>query len=191
MKINQRKSVHLHFCLNRRPICSCQIQDIGFKTVKETCILGIIFQSDCKFGRHIKRLLNSLKSTLFYLKDARLHGATIDDVNLLFESLIISRIRYGISVYGSDHNALEKMNKFLVRCSEKGYYSKTISASEILRAEDDRLFKNILQNPKHPLHDYIVSRITSSRTRRPNHFSRPKVQTLTFHNSFCNRVLSF
>ena len=191
MKINERKSVHLHFCLNRRPICSCQIHDIGFKTVKETNILGVIFQSDCKFDRHIKRLLSTLKSTLFYLKDARLHGATIDEINLLFQSLIISRIRYGISVYGSDHNALEKVNKFLVRCNEKGYSSKMTSASEILRVEDERLLKNILQNPKHPLHEYIVTRITSSRTRRLIHFSRPKVHTLAFHNSFCNRVLSF
>lgn len=190
LTINEDKSKNLRFCLNRHPICSCNTMDTQLKHSSEATILGIIFQSDCRFSKHIKRIIAISKSTLYTIKDMKLHGFSIQELDLVFEALILSRIRYGICVYGSDYQAMKKLDNFLAKCYEKGYYSQKIRASDIRKNEDKKMFLNIIQNPKHPLHNHISSRYRPSRTRSKHAYLRPHVRTITFHQSFCNRIMA-
>jgi hypothetical protein len=190
LTINETKSKHLRFCLNHQPLCSCNTQNMQLEHVAEATILGVTFQSNCRFKKHVKRIIATLKSTLYFIKDMKLHGYSNKETDIIFESLIISRIRYGISVYGCDYEAIKTLDNFLIKCYDKGYYSHQIRATDIRNEEDLRIFQNITQNSKHPLHNYIVSRYTSSRTRSKQSYLRPHVRTITFHRSFCNRIMS-
>lgn len=187
--INPNKTKHLRFCLNKRPSCSCKLSDIKYETVQSTTILGIHFQADCSFRLHRKKLLATLRSYLYIIRDLRHKNKSQKEIDTVFNALIISRVRYGIATYASDIKSLEKIHTFLERCHEKGYTSIKHSAHRILEQEDFRLTQNILKNSRHPLHDYITRNIKHRQTRLGFTTTRPVTRTLTFHRTFCNRIL--
>lgn len=191
LDVNIRKSKHLRFCLHRRPYCQCEGAHEKFETVDAIKILGITFQSDCSFTKHCKYLLSGLRSLMFLFKDLNLQGVSTDDKHKVFETLVVSRIRYGLSVYGSDESTLRKVDNFLERCFEKRISKKRIFVYDLLKEEDHRNLMNILKNKKHPLHQYITSHKKHRTTRHGFQTTRPHVNTDAFRKSFANRVLPF
>ena len=189
LNINSDKTKHIRFCLNTRPSCSCEIDNVPYETVDSANILGIQFQSNCSFRLHRKKLLATLRSHLYIIKDLRLQNKSKKEIDTVFSAIIISKVRYGISTYASDSKSLDKINNFLVRCHEKGYTSTKYSAYEILEQEDRRLTLNILRNPRHPLHEYLTSHTKLRRTRQGFSTVRPITRTLAYHKTFCNRIL--
>ena len=59
------------------------------------------------------------------------HQMPMNEVNRLFEAVILARIRYGISVYGCDEGALRKVDKFLEKCCDKKYCNQRSSVYDI------------------------------------------------------------
>ena len=191
MEINIKKSKVLRFCLNKVPYCQCLEIDEEFECVDKAKILGLVFQSDCSFRNHGRRLISELRKLLYILRDLKLQKVSMDDIQLVFDSLIISRIRYGLSVYGSDYFTLKKINVFLEKCFSKNYCSQHYDVFHLRHLEDQRNLRNILRNPNHPLFSYISSFRKDRSTRHDFKFVRPYVRTKAFHHAFCNRVLSF
>ena len=190
LTINVTKSQHVRFCLNKIPICDCKDMVNDFKKVKCVKILGIYFQEDMKFSNHVTKLVNSLKRSLYVIRDLRLAQTTTENIDRVFEAIIISKIRYGISVYGSDMNSLKRIDHFLERCNRKGWTSKNYSTQAILEEEDARALQRILKCPTHPLHTYFMhSKKPTHNTRHNFSIIKPKTRTMIFANSFCNRVL--
>ena len=120
-------------------------------------ILGVIFQQNGLFTKHVKSLLAQAQSLLYLLKDLRHNQMAMDEVNRLFEAVILSQIRYGISVYGCDDGALRKVDKFLGKCYDKRYCKDRFCAYGLLEKEDRRLLQQVMSNETHPLHQYIMS----------------------------------
>ena len=178
LQINSNKTKHLRFCLNKQPSCFCLLN-----------ILGIQFQSNCSFRLHRKKLLATLHSYLYIIRDLKLKNKSQKEIDTVFNSLIVSKVRYGISTYASDIKSFEKIHAFLHRCYEKGYTTIKHSAHSILQQEDLRLTQNILRNSRHPLHDYITRNTKQRQTRQGFSTTRPVTKTLAFHRTFCNRVL--
>ena len=191
LDINMKKSKNLRFCLNRFPLCQCSSIDEELEAASEAVVLGVLFQEDCSFRGHCRRLLSVLRSTLYLLKDMKLKNASIEDIHLVFESLILSRIRYCLSVYGSDTASMKKIDKFLQKCFEKKFCASRFDIFHLLQVEDQRNLANIRRNPQHPLYDYLTSHGKPRTTRHKFSTVRPYVRTKAFHNAFCNRVLSF
>jgi hypothetical protein len=157
LDINVKKSKVLRFCLNRLPYCQCSKIDEEFENVDSAKILGITFQSDCSFRNHGRRLITELRKLLYILRDLKLNAVPQEDIQHVFESLIISRVRYGLSIYGSDDYTLKKINVFLEKCFNRKFCSKRYNVFQLRHLEDQRSLKNILRNPSHPLHNYITS----------------------------------
>ena len=189
LQINSSKTKHIRFCLNRQPYCTCTINDLAYETVESATILGILFQSDCSFRLHRKRLLATLRSHLYFIRDLKHNNKSYKEINTVFDSLIVSKVRYGISTYASDLKLLQKIDTFLKRCHKKGYTTTKHSAFTILEQEDFRLTQIILQNPRHPLHDYLTRNTKQRQTRQGFRNTRPVTKTLAFHRTFCNRIL--
>ena len=187
LHINSEKTKHIRFCLNKRPSCSCE-NTINFATVTSVSILGITFQQNCSFRIHRKKLIASLRSLLYIIRDLKLKNKTDKEIDIVFNALIISKIRYGISTYGSDTKTIDKLSTFLQRCHEKGLSPTKYNAHQILEQEDKRLVINILRNPRHPLHNYLTQHKKARLTRKRFTTTRPYTNTIAFHKTFCNRV---
>jgi len=191
LEVNVKKSKHIRFCLNRRPFCQCLGVEKKFDTVDEITILGVIFQSDCSFRRHCKRLLSALRSMMFLFKDLSLQNVNVEDKHKVFEALVVSRIRYGLSVYGSDANSLKKIDDFLARCYIRQISKNRISVYDLLREEDQRNMTNILYNSKHPLHEYLIRHKKHRITRHGFTSTQPHVKNEAFRKAFTNRILPY
>jgi len=187
MTINHSKSQHIRFCLNNHPICSCHLPDLTSKT--QIKILGVTFQTNCKFTIHSKTLIKALRRTLYILRDLKLNSFSRKLIDEVFEALILSRIRYCISVYAADPISITRIDAFLDSCFRHGYTSVRHSAPDILKHEDHRIATNILNNPFHPLHNILKKHKKRKTTRHNFTYTKPTTNTITFSRSFCNRVL--
>lgn len=189
LQINEKKTKHLRFCLNRVPCCKCDNVSLPIETVNKANILGITFQQDLKFTHHTTKLLANLKRQLYVLRDLKHAHASTSDIDTVFQAIIISRIRYGLPVYGSDKYSLTRIDEFLKRCFDKGWSSKRHNIYELLAAEDQRMVESILSRPNHPLHEYLTRSEKPRKTRHCFSYTMPIVRTTAFSNSFCNRIL--
>ena len=136
----------MRFCLNKQPLCHCDYKT-EFETIHETKISFITFQ-----------IVSNLRRLLYTPKDLKLYGAPyIANVHFIFESLIVSRVRYGLSVYGSDPTSLRKIDRFLERCYEKNFCTFRFDIFTLRQQEDLRNLRRIQTNPNHPLHQYLTS----------------------------------
>ena len=185
--INTRKTHHIRFCLNHHPYCLCTPPNLDDKD--QINILGITFQTNCQFSKHVKNLINFLRRSLYIIRDLKLNSFPQDKIDVVFDSLILSRVRYCISVYGSDKHSLNKIDNFLDSCFRHGHTSIRHSAHDILQREDTRLAQNILRNTNHPLHHVLQQQAKLRKTRHNHTFLKPKTKTIAFSQSFCNRVL--
>ena len=191
LNINNKKTKTIRFCLNKQPFCRCTYDSACYEEVTVTNILGIRFQSSCEFTLHRRHLIRQLKRCLYIIKDLKLQNMSTSDINKVFDSLVLSRIRYGISIYGSDTNSLRKIDAFLDTCHTKKYCSKRHYISDLLRSEDQRILQSILSNPNHPLLPFLSTDIKQKSTRHGYTHLKPRTRTKTFLNSFCNRVRPF
>lgn len=186
---NAEKTKHIRFCLNNVPFCKCDPKVNSCSCVSVLKILGLTFQENCNFTKHCTALLSHLRSLLFLFKDLKLKCVSLKEISRCFDAIVVSRIRYGISVYGSDAGAIKRIDTFLQKCYTKGYCTERIFADDILKTEDERLFNKILCDVRHPLHDYFLSRKKNRTTRHGFWGTKPQTRTKAFANSFCNRVL--
>ena len=191
LKINVEKTKQMRFSLNPSPESFCCCDPISVSCASDLCILGITFQKNGLFSRHVKNLLTHLRSLLYLLKDLHLRQIPLQEVNRLFEAVVLSRIRYGISVYGCDQRALKKIDTFFEKCYNKRFSAARLNVYDILKQEDQRALSNILTNSQHPLHKYILSCKKPKQSTRHNFFGiKPRTHTKLFLQSFCHRVLS-
>ena len=188
--LNEDKTQQIRFSLNPTNENLCLCDPIDLTITSHLKLLGIIFQKNCLFTKHVNCLIAHCKSLLYLLRDFRLNRASIQDMDRLFRAVILSRIRYGISVYGCDRRALQKVNKFLHKCHSKNFISKPIDVYDILKAEDQRLMTNILCSPQHPLRPVLLTQRKSRSTRHNFYGCKPQTRTKIFLRSFCNRILT-
>ncbi len=165
LKLNTAKSKHIRFCLNYHPTCQCITGNLPVATVSNVKILGINFQQNiAKFNLHGDKLINSLSALTYIFKDLKNKRTNLNDMERVFQSIVISRVRYGISVYGSDTFVIQRHGDFLAKCHNKGYSRNLHMASALLRMEDIRIRNAIWSNPTHPLHERFTKRLLNPRT---------------------------
>ena len=188
LEVNKSKSKVLRFSLNSTTNCCCDA-DFGFPSVTEASLLGVIFQSNCKFSTHVTRLLGHLNRLTFIFRDLVCNGFPLAERSKVFEALAVSKIRYGLSIYGSDAAQLRPINVFLTRCFRKGYVS-TLHDIYHLRDIEDRLLHNrIMRNVRHPLHALFGKHACNS-NRTAKLYKSTLCRTEGFRATFVSRVLA-
>ena len=88
---------------------------------------------------------------MYILRVCRSYGYTKENLNLLFETLILSLFLYGIEVCGSalQNKYLQRIDKFLRRAYLFGYTLKEYKISRLVEENDKALFANIVEDPDH------------------------------------------
>ncbi|CAB4001893.1 Hypothetical predicted protein [Paramuricea clavata] len=152
-------------------------------------LLGVTFQSNCKFTEHVKNMLYSANKSLYVIRSLRKEGLCQRELNLLFNSLVISKILYGLSVYGSSTPDLYTVQCFLTRCFKRNYSSKHYDIYKLLERSDRNIWRKIKNNDNHPLKHMLPIVKDSSRRLRNKSSLWPKCNTERFKNSFFNRLI--
>jgi hypothetical protein len=155
----------------------------------ELKLLGVTFQSNCKFTEHVKNMLYSANKNLYVIRSLRKEGLCQRELNLLFNSLVFSKISYGLSVYGSSTPDLYTVQCFLTRCFKRNYSSKHYNIYKLLERSDRNIWRKIKNNDNHRLKHMLPIVKDSSRRLRNKSSLWPKCSTERFKNSFFNRLI--
>ena len=116
----------------------------------ELTVGGLGLQSNCRFNTHIKNKLCKANKSLFVLRSLRKEGYSQNEIDYVFQALVMPNITYGLSVYGDSNAELYSVQQFLDCCKKCGYTSKPIDVKLLLNEQDNRIFNKVRKLENHP-----------------------------------------
>ena len=155
----------------------------GIKQYSHVDILGLTFQSNGKFTINIEAKLGEVNRCLYVIRSLRKEGYNQEQIDLFFKSVILSKLTYGLSVYGACNAELNVVQSFLNRCFRRHYSSKLFDIYQLLEQSVKSLFFK-----EQELHS-LLPKVKDSSLRLQQRTSQlPKINTERFKNSFVNRL---
>ena len=112
----------------------------NIKQYNSISLLGVTIQGNCKFGLHVKAKFSEANKCLFVSRSLGKEGYTQDEIDHLFNSIVIPKLLYSLSVYGASVSDLTVIQRFLKRCYKRRYTSVKYNIYELLERSDRRLF---------------------------------------------------
>ena len=155
-------------------------------------LLGIIFQENpCCWDLHVDKLIAKASSRPYILRVCKFYGYSQDQLNKLFDSLILSLFAYGLEVWGSaSKKYLDRIDSFCKRAYRYGYTAKAdFEISTLIEERDKLLFDKIATTKDHPLQDLLPPKRSRMLRKRGHEFQLPQIRTERYKNSFMNRCL--
>ena len=149
-------------------------------------LLGVTFeQVPVNWDTHIDYLLRKASSRI-----CKYYGYSIGNLDLLFQSLILSVFTYAIEVWGCAFYSkyLSRIDKLFARCYKLGYFLKQHSILDIRRNRDMKLWRRI-SSTNSALSDLLHTQKTRQMRTRSHNYILPNVRTSRFKSVFINRCL--
>ena len=102
-------------------------------------------------------MLNKASSRLYILRVCKYYGFSLQELTLLFTSLIMSLFTYAIEVWASAHYCkyLSHIDKFCKQALCYGYTSKYTPTMDVIRMKDRLLWEEITSDSANPLHEFL------------------------------------
>jgi hypothetical protein len=105
----------------------CVTPIYGFERHSSLEILGLTFEmTRMTFEKCVKKRLVKANKCLFVIRKLRNEGYSQDELDLVFRSLVLSQLTYGLSVIGASPPELTTIQNFLTRCYKRRYTSEQI-----------------------------------------------------------------
>lgn len=112
-----------------------------------------VFQSDCKFTKHVKTKLYEANRCLYVIRSLRKEKYNRKDIDHLFKAIVLPKITYGLPVYGaastSDLHECSTGFPQKIMMLQGRYISELINIHDLLGKADRKLFKCISSNENH------------------------------------------
>ena len=128
---------------------------------------------------------------MYIMKVCKYYGLSIEQLNLLFDSLIMSIFTFAIELWGCayDSKYLNQIGKFINRLPKNGYISKRIFIKEIRDKRDKRLWRKITLSDDNALLELLPGKRNKKLRPRGHDYELPVVRTEGYKRSFVNRCL--
>ena len=128
---------------------------VGIPRCTQVIIVGVTFQSNCRFNRHVKNKLIKAKKCVHILRTLCKEGYNQSETNHLFKTLVLSNFLC-LGASGSD---LSTVQGFLDRCFKVQFCSKHINVHNLLETQDRNIFKKVSNTVNHPLLPFLKSNL--------------------------------
>ena len=112
-----------------------------------------------------------------------------NETDLLFETIVLSNLTYGLSVYGAYEGDLNIVQNFLNRCYKRYYISVLLNVKDIMHMQDKKLFSKARALTYHPLNEILPKPKPQQYNLRRMVCLLPKINTEHFKNTFVNRLI--
>jgi hypothetical protein len=192
MTINIAKTKEIVF---RRPNPRSNIDDIipilGIEQVVEVKLLGVIFNCNLRFCSHLNFILKQCSQRSFLMKQLRSQGLSRKQLNIIFEAIIVSRLRYALPAWAGflTKNSVGRIDAFLRRMFQYGYCSHCYCVRDLINVCDEQLFQSVVQS-SHCLNQLLVKKsVNISLRSRGHNYVLPCCVFDCYKNSFINRCL--
>ena len=109
------------------------------------------------------------------------YGHSKDQLNNLFNSLVMSVFLYAIEVWGAadQRKYLDRIDIFFKKAHRFGFVTKNIIILDLIKDRDSKLFKNVIRD-EHILHDLLPPKRKRVLCERKHDFIFPRVRTERF-----------
>ena len=151
--------------------------------------LGVTLQSDCKFSSHVKVKLVKANKCLHILRTLRKEQFDQNEIDLLFKTIVLPNLTYGLSVYGTYEPDLNTVENSVNRCYKRCYISVPLNVKDIMYAQDKTLFNKARALSHHPLNEILPKPKPQQYNLRRKVCLRPKINAERFKNTFVNRLI--
>ena len=112
---------------------------------------------------------------MYILRVCKSYGYSKDQLNNLFNSLIMSVFLCEVEAWGAAYQRkfLDKIDRFLKRAHRFGFTTKKTAILDLIKNRDSELFKNVISGdhilpkrrcvPRECKHDFILPRVKTER----------------------------
>ena len=153
-------------------------------------LLGWPFRNDCKFFANIKAKLCKANKCVHVLRVCRKERYSWNEIDSLFNSIVLPNITYGLSVYGASNAEINVLEQFLDRCYKLCFISTQLNNRSLLQKQDKAIFKKVKQRDNHPLKVCLPQEKNNlTNNLRRKRYQRPKINTERYKNTFVNRLI--
>ena len=164
----------------------------GIEVVDSAKLLGIVVNSTLNFEEQVVTCLKQCSQRTFLIRKLRDQGLNSRCLTIVFDALILSRIRYALSAYGGFLNKgqIERVDGFLRRAFKYKLCCKVFTIDELLYHSDKNMFKAI-QNETHCLNNLLpaIKNVSYGLRKQGHNYILPDIKFELNKKSFINRVL--
>ena len=130
-------------------------------------------------------MLSKASSRMYILRVCKSYGYSKDQLNNLFNSLIMSVFLCEVEAWGAAYQRkfLDKIDRFLKRAHRFGFTTKKTAILDLIKNRDSELFKNVISG------DHILPKRRCVLRECKHDFILPRVKTERFKHFFLNRCL--
>jgi hypothetical protein len=130
----------------------------GVEQVYAAKLLGIFISNNFNYSTHISTILNLCGQRLYLLRLLRNQGMSLNNLNTVFQALVISRFVYCLPVWGGYITAEQRgqINAFFRRAFKSGLCYNVYCIEDLLEIADNRLF-TAMHSDTHCLHSILPS----------------------------------
>ena len=154
-------------------------------------LLGVYFHSDpTNWDQQFDNLLSKAGRGMHILRVCKKYGYSLDYLQYLLHSLIISLFTYGISVWSTAtyDKYLSRIDKFQKRAFRFGFLKEVMPVACLLETSDRNLWKGITSSTESPLADFLPSKARPLRNRGHTYIL-PQIRTERFKRCFISRCI--
>ena len=195
--LNRAKSKEVIFVDTRRKRKAPEPSPLpGVARVTTLKILGVTLTTTLSASDHVRDVIRSSAQTLYALRVLRAHGMPDDALQLVFHSVIVGRLLYASCAWNGFISTADRrrVDAFLRRSKRSGFCSSDMPTfDDLLGQADTRLFRKIVANDQHVLHQLLPPQTTASQNyslrERPHQFQLPERSGRLSDSNFINRML--
>ena len=124
---------------------------------------------------------------MYILRVCKYYGFTTKQLELLFQSLIMSLFTFGVELSGgaSYTKYISQIDKFVNRAYRNGYVTEKYNFREIINKRDKRLWEKILNDRSNALRELLLNKLNQTLRRRGHDLELPLVKTEKLKKIFC------
>jgi len=171
---NWCKNNKLELNLKKTKLLIIKKQNVVYDTVfslspvNEVKILGLTFQNDLKWNKQVALITKSASSSLYLIRKCR-SIFNQKQLILLYNSYVLSKLCYASPSYAFLPQSLQKYfiklhkRSHHIICGTECKKNCLIPPLDQIKKTSFKLFQNIMQNAKHPLHSLIPAKLKYSR----------------------------
>ena len=112
------------------------------------------------------------------------YGMSINQLNLLFNSLIMPLFIYGVELWGSTyHKYINQIDKFISRAYRNGYIADKFNFSEVISDRDRKLWNKIINDIDNALQELLPNKLNRPLRQRGHEFELPLIRTERYKRS--------
>ena len=97
---------------------------------------------------------------MYILGVCKYYGMSINQLNLLFNSLIMSLFIYGVELWGGTYNKyINQIEKFISRAYRNGYIAEKFDFREVISDRDRKLWMKTINNKDNALQELLPNKL--------------------------------